>query len=61
MSFSPAGDPRGFFFLLKKILEINEGLHLGSVHKPLTGICEDDLPKIEKTAQHIREAIARFC
>ncbi len=49
------------YAVIKKILEINEGLHLGSVHKPLTGICEDDLPKIEKTAQHIREAIARFC
>ena len=45
----------------KKILEINSGLHCGSVRAPLVPLTEADLPIAEDAARMIREAIARFC
>ena len=47
--------------VIKKILEIREGLHLGSVRAPLTPIVEEDLPQIQKCARMIDEAIAKHC
>lgn len=47
--------------VIKKILEIREGLHLGSVRAPLAPIVEEDLPQIEKCARMIDEAIAKHC
>lgn len=46
---------------IKGVLKINEGLELGSVHKPMTGLAPEDMPKVEATAARIRRAIARFC
>jgi N-acetylneuraminate lyase len=48
------------YAVIKAVLKINEGLDLGSVRKPLTGLQEGDMPKVEAAAGHIREAIARF-
>jgi len=53
---------RGHMYaVIKKVLEINEGLELGSVHKPMVGVCEADMPKVEAVAARIRAAIAKFC
>ena len=53
---------RGHMYaVIKKVLEINEGLQLGSVHKPMVGVCEADMPKVEAVAARIRAAIAKFC
>ena len=47
--------------VIKAVLKINEGLELGSVHKPMVGVCEADMPKVEAVAARIRAAIAKFC
>ena len=53
---------RGHMYaVIKKVLEINEGLQLGSVHKPMVGVCEADMPKVEAVAARIRAAIAKYC
>ncbi len=49
------------YAVMKKILEINEGLHLGSVREPLPALCGNDMPRVEKCAEMIRIAIDRFC
>lgn len=49
------------YAVMKKILEINEGLHLGSVRKPLPALVPEDMPQVEKCAGMIRDAIAKFC
>ena len=49
------------YAVVKAVLKINEGLDLGSVRKPLTGLQDGDMPKAEAAAKHIREAVARFC
>ena len=45
----------------KKILEINSGLHCGSVRAPLAPLSDTDLPIAEDAARMIREAVDRFC
>ena len=53
---------RGHMYaVIKKVLEINEGIKLGSVHRPMIGVTEADLPKVEAVAARIRAAVARFC
>ena len=53
---------RGHMYaVIKKVLEINEGLALGSVHKPMVGVTEGDMPKVEAVAARIRAAIAKYC
>jgi N-acetylneuraminate lyase len=49
------------YAVAKKILEINSGLHCGSVRAPLAPLAESDLPVCEEAARRIREAISRFC
>ena len=49
------------YAVIKKILEINEKLELGSVRKPLAALSLGDIPKIEQTASHIRHAVKKFC
>ena len=49
------------YAVIKGVLKINEGLELGSVRKPLTGLQDGDWPKVEAAAKHIREAIAIYC
>ncbi|MBR0229174.1 MAG: dihydrodipicolinate synthase family protein [Clostridia bacterium] len=49
------------YAVIKAVLKINEGLELGSVRKPLTGLQDGDMPKAEIAAKHIREAIRKFC
>ena len=49
------------YAVMKKILEINEGLHLGSVRKPMPALVPEDMPQVEKCAKMIKDAIAKFC
>ena len=49
------------YAVMKKIIEINDGLELGSVRKPLPALGEGDMPKVEAAAAHIRAAIAKYC
>ncbi len=48
------------YAVIKKVLEINEGLTLGSVRKPLAALIPEDLPMIEQAAAHIRCAVQEF-
>lgn len=49
------------YAVIKKVLELREGLKLGSVRAPLAPIVAEDLPQVEKCAAMIDEAIAKFC
>ena len=48
------------YAVIKRILQINEGLELGSVRSPLPGLVPEDMPKVEAAAARIREAIRTF-
>ena len=48
------------YAVIKRILQINEGLGLGSVRSPLPGLVPEDMPKVEAAAARIREAIRTF-
>lgn len=47
------------YAVIKKILEINEGLHIGSVRAPLTPLAKEDMKIVEEAAAMIREAIGK--
>ena len=47
--------------VIKKVLELREGLKLGSVRAPLAPIVPEDLPQIEKCAAMIDDAIRTYC
>lgn len=49
------------YAVIKAALEINEGLSLGSVHQPMTGVIPQDMPKVEAVAARIRRAIDTYC
>lgn len=49
------------YAVLKKILEINEGLFLGSVRRPMPALFPEDMPQVKRCARMITQAIARFC
>ena len=49
------------YAVIKGVLKINEGLELGSVRKPLTGLRDGDWEKVEIAAKHIKEAVKKYC
>lgn len=49
------------YAVAKKVLEINSGLHCGSVRAPLAPLSLTDHPVCETVAHRIRKAISRFC
>ena len=49
------------YAVMKKILEINEGLVLGGVRKPMPSLFPEDMPQVNHCAQMITQAITRFC
>ena len=49
------------YAVIKKVLEINEGLELGGVHRPMANLIPEDMPKVEAAAARIRAAVAHFC
>ncbi len=48
------------YAVIKKILELNENLKLGSVRKPLASLAPEDMPVAEEAAAMIREARRRY-
>lgn len=48
------------YAVIKKILELNENLKLGSVRKPLASLAPEDMPVVEEAAAMIREARRRY-
>lgn len=48
------------YAVIKKILELNENLKLGSVRKPLASLVPEDMPVVEEAAAMIREARRRY-
>lgn len=49
------------YAVMKKVMELREGLLLGSVRAPLAPIIPEDMPQIAKCAGMIDEAIKRYC
>ena len=49
------------YAVIKKVIELREGLKLGSVRAPLAPIIEADMPRIETCARMIDAAIDRWC
>ncbi|MDO4350476.1 MAG: dihydrodipicolinate synthase family protein [Eubacteriales bacterium] len=49
------------YAVMKKVMELREGLLLGSVRAPLAPIVPEDMPQIEKCAGMIADAIKRYC
>lgn len=49
------------YAVIKKVLEINEGLIIGSVRSPLSPLNEADLAIAEEAAQMIRDAVSKYC
>ncbi len=48
------------YAVIKGVLEINEGLDIGSVRSPLTPLKESDRPIVEEAAQLIRQTKEQF-
>lgn len=46
------------YAVIKRVLEMNEGLMLGSVRKPLAGLYPEDQARCEDCAKMIREAVS---
>jgi len=49
------------YAVLKEILRINAGIDVGGVRPPLPALVESDLPIVNTCAEHISQAINRFC
>ncbi len=49
------------YAVIKKVLEINEGVFCGGVHRPMPGLIQADMPKVQAVAARIRAAIETFC
>lgn len=47
------------YAVIKKVMELREGIYLGGVRKPLADIAEEDMPKILECVQMIDAAVAR--
>lgn len=47
------------YAVIKKVMELREGLYLGGVRKPLADITEDDMPKILECVQMIDAAVRK--
>ncbi len=49
------------YAVMKKVMELREGLKLGSVRAPLAPIVPEDMPQIELCAKKIDEAVQAYC
>ncbi len=49
------------YAVIKKVLEINENVFCGSVHRPMPGLIDADMPKVNAVAARIRAAIKEYC
>lgn len=48
------------YAVIKKVMELREGILLGGVRKPLANLAEEDLPKVRECARMIDEALGKF-
>ena len=48
------------YAMIKEVLRINEGLNIGSVREPLTGLNENDKEIAKEAARMIQDAIAKY-
>jgi len=49
------------YAVIKKVLEINENLYLGSVRAPLTPLADTDMVVVEEAAKMILDAKSKYC
>ena len=49
------------YAVIKKVLEINENLYLGSVRAPLTPLVDTDMVVVEEAAKMILDAKSKYC
>lgn len=47
--------------MIKEVLRIREGIDIGGVRKPLTGLNEEDRKTAQEAAKMIDEAVAEYC
>lgn len=47
--------------VMKKVMELREGIILGGVRKPLANIVDEDMPQIQKCAKMIDQAMGKYC
>lgn len=48
------------YAVIKKVMELREGIYLGGVRKPLADIVEDDMPKVLECVHMIDEAVEKW-
>lgn len=48
------------YAVIKKVMELREGVYLGGVRKPLADITEEDMPKILECVQMIDAAVGKY-
>lgn len=49
------------YAVIKKVLELREGLKMGSVRAPLAPLAPEDMPQVEKCVKMIDAAIKKHC
>lgn len=47
--------------VMKKVMELREGIILGGVRKPLANIVDEDMSQIQKCAKMIDQAMGKYC
>lgn len=57
--YALCGCSGNMYAVIKKVMELREGLYLGGVRKPLADITEDDMPKILECVQMIDAAVRK--
>ena len=45
------------YAVIKKVMDLREGLSLGGVRKPLANLVEADMPKVQECVQMIDKAV----
>lgn len=58
--YAMCGCHGNLYAVIKKVMELREGLELGGVRKPLPGLVPEDMPKVEECVRLIREAVAKY-
>lgn len=49
------------YAVIKEILKLREGLDIGSVRKPLSGVFPEDAEQVKKCVDMVEKAVAEFC
>lgn len=59
--YAMCGCHGNLYAVIKKVMELREGIKLGSVRKPLADITEEDMADIKKIVGMIDQAIVKYC